>query len=292
MKRLLLIGSVLAMLVAGGDAQAFGRKKDCCPAPVCYAPAPACAVTYVEQVVTTYKTEIRERDVTYKVLTPVTVKKTFKEDYCVVEPKYKDEMRDVTTYKMVSHDEMRDVTTYKMVSHDEMRDVTTYKMVGKEEMRDVTTYKMVGTEVVRDVVSCHYVPCTVVDPCTGCCRTVCQPVTTVQKVKCMVYECKPFTEKVKVMVYECKPFTEKVKVTVHECKPVTEKVKVTVQECKPVTEKVKVRVCEYVTKKMSRNVDYYECSYKEEEKKGKERYCVTVPVKTVIKVPCYVPCCN
>lgn len=83
--------------------------------------APECApcvqyqVTYVDKVVTCYKTEMREREVTCNVLRCIAREVVEERKVCVLVPEVKQEKRTITVCKSVPREVEREVTCCKMV---------------------------------------------------------------------------------------------------------------------------------------------------------------------------------
>lgn len=264
----------------------------------CSAPGSGGEVNYVEQQVTAYRAECREKEV------EVTVNRMVSR---VVEENYK-----YTENVLVSAPEKRTVTvnvcqtkevpyTYNVVvpvTVQEKRTVTTYQCQTKtvpvtvnvcvpvwaQEKRTVTTYACVPQEVERTVPVCRMVASACVDPCTGCARTVCKPVTEWQTVKQTVMTRVPQTQEV----------------TVNVCRYQTEQrtVNQTVSEMVPVTREVTVNVCKYQTEQrtgtrmvsemvaQTREVTVNVCRWQAVERAGVNRrvVCEVVPEKVKQKV--------
>jgi len=312
---LVLVGS--AVLVAPVDAHGLRRSSSCGTSSSGYADTCGMAVSYVDQEVTAYRTEVRTREVErevrewvtrevkqeYKyyelkeVVTPkkqtvvwyenVTVRVPVEYDVCV--PTLVNEKRQVTTFR----------TDYVQVPYDYL--VTVPEMV--QEQRTVTTYRCVYEPVTTMVPVCRTISVPVCDPCSGCVHYVCQRVTEMQP--CTRTVARSVPETTNVMVNVCRYHTETRHGTRTECRrtPVTSEVEVQVcrtviqhqkgerLECNLVQrsreEEVKVVTCERVEKTGSRMVTVGE--WKTSMRKFPESYCVSIPYKTVVKVPVYTP---
>lgn len=282
MKRLLMtspVAALLAVLVCTPDAGAFGRRNKGCDT-VGYAPAPVCApapttVTWVDQVVTTYRTEWRTREVPVTVTRPVYREEVRKEKRTYVTPTMVKEtrMETVTVPKWVTEtvnqtvtvpQYVKEVQTYSVtvpkwvtetvnqtvtvpVPRKEMRTVTVMKPEFVKETHTQTFTRPVHQTVLKPVVRCRMVPVTHCDPCTGCVHTTCRPETYVEQVPVTV--CNYVTEQrpVEVTVCRYRPHQETQEVTVVDYKTEQRPVQVTV--CRPVTEQrqQEVTVCRYTT---------------------------------------------
>ena len=77
------------------------------------------------------------------------------------------------------------------------------------------------------------------------------------------------------------------------CKPETyvQKVKYTVTECVPTPKEVTYNVCTYKEEVRKWTTKHVVCTWKEDTEMRKERYCVSVPYPTTVKVPVCVPVC-
>jgi len=157
------------------------------------------------------------------------------------------------------------------------KEVTCYKTEWKE--RDVTCTVMRAHY--KDVVETH--------KCN-----VCVPVWTDKKEK--VWVCNMVAKEVVRDVTRCKMertcCTDPCTGCTHTvCKPVTyvEQVKCTVWENHPLEKEVTVKVCSYKTEEKTYQSTHRVCEYKPEQVTYKERYCVSVPYKTTVKVAVCVP---
>jgi len=238
MRKLMVAGLLLAGLCAfATPAQAHGRRhggcggcESDCAAP-CAAPCAPAAPQFVEKVVTCYRTEWKEREVTCTVNRMVPREVVNKHTYTVCVPVWTEEKRTITEYKSVA------------------------KVVEKE----VTVCHRVPVET----------PCGDCGGCGGCddgcgrrhhrlrghrgscggcggCETPCNIVTEVKKVPCTVYECVPVKRDIMVKVCHTKQEqkTVETKCTVWECKPEVVKKKVPYCVQVPYQTTVKVPVCE------------------------------------------------
>jgi hypothetical protein len=312
---LALVG--LAVLVAPVDAHGFGLRRSSCNTSSGYADTCGMAVSYVDQEVTAYRTEVKTREVEREVREWVT--KEVKQDYKyyelkeVVTPTKRTVVwyENITVRVPVEYDvcvptlvtEKRKVTTYKtdyvQVPYDYV--VSVPEMV--QEPRTVTTYKCVYEPVTTMVPVCRTVSVPVCDPCTGCVHYVCQRVTEMQP--CTRTVARSIPETTNVMVNVCRYHSETKHGTRTECRVTPVTTDVDVQVCRTVIEhkkgerlecklekksreeEVNVVSCERVEKTGSRMVLVGE--WKTSMKKVTESYCVTTPYQTVVKVPVYTP---
>jgi hypothetical protein len=229
MRKVWMLGLATAVaLFAAGSVDAHGWKRGCEENPGC-----GVQVTYVDKVVTCYKTQMVEKeiDVTCNKLVPREVVNTRK--CTVLETEWKDEVRTITCNKLVPREV---VNTHKC---------TVMVPEWKDEVRTVTCNKMVARQVEREVQTCQMVTTDCVDPCTGCCRKVCKPCYTTQKVMTTVYDCVPETKQVTVKVCQCTPVEKEytTKCMVYDCVPTTEKRKVMECQLVPYQTTIKVPVC-------------------------------------------------
>jgi hypothetical protein len=264
MKKLIVLGLALAALLATGAAvQAHGWGGWCGGHGYAYVGG-GCEVTYVDQVVTCYRTEYVEKDVTYTVRKPV---------YKEVVNKHK-----VTVMVLKNFTKEETFTVYKMVPKEIEEEVTFYKLVPKVTKQEVTTYKYdtVAKEVVVNQAVCTQVPVTY-NIC-GCCFTCYQTQVSYVPVKQTVYEC--------VTV----PVKSQVDVTTYEQQLEKSKVKKTIYECVGTPEKRQVAYCQYVPEEREFETRHTVCEFTTEEVKGKQRVAVCVPYQTTVKVPVYTPC--
>jgi hypothetical protein len=308
----------LAVLVAPVDAHGFGlRRSSSCGTSSGCADTCGMAVSYVDQEVTAYKTEIKTREVERDVQEWVT--KEVKQEY-----KYY-ELKEVVTPRKQTVVWYESVTVRVPVEYDvcvptlvtEKRKVTTYKTdyiqvpfdyvvavpETVQEPRTVTTYKCISEPVTTMVPVCRTVSVPVCDPCTGCVHYVCQRVTEMQPCTRMVTRSVPETHQ--VMVNVCRYHNETKHGTRTECRVTPVTTDVDVQVCKTVIEHKKgerlecqlekksreetinVVTCERVEKTGSRMVTVGE--WKTTKKKFTESYCVSTPYKTTVKVAVYTP---
>jgi len=120
MKKLILTSLALAAVgLTASPAWAFGHRRhhDSCCEPACCAPscAPAAQVSYVEQTVTCYRAEWREREERYTVNRLVSRTEVVPEKITVCVPVWREEKRTCTVYESVPREVVRDVTCCRMV---------------------------------------------------------------------------------------------------------------------------------------------------------------------------------
>jgi hypothetical protein len=311
--------AVFSLALVCVPARAGGGCGWACP-PV-YDGCSAGAVQWVEQVVTCYRTEMRERAVPVTVQRPVWHEVVTPYTTTVRVPEYHNERRVATVYTSVPREVVRNVTLCRTVPITSMvkRWVTTYNRVPRQVtynvtscrmvpvttnvQRMVTTYQRVPRQVTYNVTCCQLVPVTCVDPCTGCSHTVCRPQYSTQAVTATVWECVPATHAVTVPVttYQAQPYTQPVTTTVWECVPATQEVTVPVTtyqaqyytqavrsvvwECVPVQKEYWVPVCSYRPEQRTYQVRRMVCQITTETVLRREWYCQTVPYQTTVKVP-------
>jgi hypothetical protein len=320
--------SVLALAVAGLALASAPARAGCgwCSPPPCDTCA-SVSVSWVEQAVTCYRTEMRERSVPCTVVRPVYHEVVTPYTYTVLVPDYHNEKRVCTVYTSVPHQVTNNVTycrtvpvwsnvtqwvtTYNQVPHQVTynqtycRSVPVYSTVTQW----VTRYNRVPRQVTYNVTTCHMVPVSCCDPCTGCCHTVCQPQVCTVPVTCTVWECVPVQEAVQVPVcsYRTEYYTQPYTCTVWECVPsqkavtvpvcsykneyYTQPVTSTVWECVPVQKDYWVTVCSYHPEQRQAECRRVVCEYQQETVWHREWYCVTVPYQTMVRVPVYTPVC-
>jgi hypothetical protein len=160
----------------------------------------------------------------------------------------------------------------------EDREVTAFKTEWAERDVTVNTYQSVPREVVQK----HQ--CTVmVAEWTPQTRTVTYSTYKPRQVTGTVYRC------VSVPVTCCDPCTG-CTYCCYQSQTVAEPVTYTVYDCVPATKDITVQVCTYKPVVKEWETRYTVCDVKTVPKTFKERYCVTVPYKTTVKVPVCVPC--
>ncbi len=308
----------LAVLVAPVDAHGFGLRRSSGCAPAC-APADTCgmAVSYVDQEVTAFKTEVKTREVEREVKEWVTkeVKENYK--YYVLAEKVTPTKQTIVWYENVTVKVPVEYDILVPTTVIEKRKVTSYKteyvqvpytyMINVPEMvqepRTITTYKCVYEPVTTMVPVCKTVSVPVCDPCTGCVHYVCQRVTEMQP--CTKTVARSIPETSQVLVNVCRYHTEKKEGVRTECRTTPVIVDVDVQVCRTVTkhekgerlecqlvkksreEEVKVVTCERVEKTGTHMVLVGE--WKTSKKKFTESYCETTPYKTMVKVAVCTP---
>jgi len=160
----------------------------------------------------------------------------------------------------------------------EDREVTAYKAEWHE--RDVTIN--VCRSVPHDVVQKHQ--CTVMVPeWTPQKRTITYTTYKPREVVRDVYRC------VAVPVCCVDPCTG-CTTCCYQTQTVVDKVTCTVYDCVPAQRDITVQVCSYKPMVKEWETHHTVCEVVTEPKVVKERYCVTVPYKTIVKVPVCVPC--
>lgn len=196
--------SLMALLVLGGllsavaPVQAFGRKQckdDCC--------APACTTCekWVDKTVTCYKTEWRERDVTYTVNKLVSREEVVPVKRTVMVPEWKEEKRVVNCPKWVDRMVEREVTCWQTVQTCEVDPCTgCSRMVCRRvpvvkkvpccvrecvmEQKEITV-KVCTCKAVEETVQCRRVVCEVKPEQVTCKQRYCVtvPYQTTMKVR-------------------------------------------------------------------------------------------------------------
>jgi hypothetical protein len=327
MKRLRVLAlAVAALMLAAGSVRACHHGCGWCCPPPCDTCSNVC-VSWVDQVVTCYHTEMRERSVPVVVQRPVYNEVVTPYTCTVMVPEYHNERRVATVYTSVPHQVTQNVTYCRAVPvySTVTQWVTSYTQVPRQVTYNVnycrtvpvygtarqwvTRYTRVPRPVTYNVTTCHLVPVTCTDPCTGCCHTVCQPQYSTQPVTTTVWECVPHQEEVTVptCTYHTEWYTQPVTTTVWECVPVrrevtatvcnykteyyTQPVTSTVYECVPVQREYWVSVCSYRPVQQTYQYRHVVCSYTSETVWHREWYCVNVPYQTTVKVPVYTPVC-
>jgi hypothetical protein len=315
MKRLLialLVGGQLGWSVPQLEARGCKRGG-------CGSSGPGCAsdcgggVGYVEQQVTAYRTECREKEVEVTVNRMVSrvVETPYKytENVMVTTPQkrtetfYTCQTRQVPyTYNVVvpvAMPEKRTVTQYQCQTKTVPVTVNVCTPVYAPEKRTVTTYACVPQEVERKVPVCRMVPTACTDPCTGCVRTVCRPVTEWQTVKQTVMTRVPQTQEVTVNVCRMQTEQRTVNRTVTEMVPVTQEVTVNVckyqteqrtgtrmvSEMVPQTREVTVNVCQWQAVERTGVNRQMVCEVVPQKVKQKVTEVVMVPYTTTVRVP-------
>src|SRR5690242_17675122 len=109
---------VLALAVAGLALAAVPARAGCGGGWCCPPPCDTCAsvsVSWVDQAVTCYRTEWRERDVPCTVVRPVYHQVVTPYTYTVMVPEYHNERRVCTVYTSVPHQVTNNVTYCRVV---------------------------------------------------------------------------------------------------------------------------------------------------------------------------------
>jgi hypothetical protein len=294
MKKWVLVWAVLVLALAATPARAWCGGGWSCPAPcdVCC----DVSVSWVDQVVTCYRSELRSRDVPCVIHRPVYHEVVTPYTCTVMVPEYHNEKRVATVLTSVPHEIVRNVTTCRNIPvwTNVAQWVTSYTSVPRQVTCTVTrcrsvpvwsnvtywvtSYTSVPRQVTCNVTCCSLVPVSCVDPCTGCCFTVCRPQFSTVPVTRTVWECVPVQKQVTVPVchYRTEYYTQAVKSVVWQCVPVQKEYWVPVCTYRPVQQTYQSRhlVCEYTTETVWH----------------KEWFCVAMPYQTTVKVPVCLPC--
>ncbi len=127
----------------------------------------------------------------------------------------------VTCYKPVWKEEQVECIVNKLVCREVVEKVKCTVLVPRwlEEKRLCTFYVSEPVEVLQDIVRCRLVPAKVADPCCG--YSCYQAETYVEKVKCVIHQCKPVQKEVscKVCRLESQEQVVDCKRLVTECVP-------------------------------------------------------------------------
>ena len=262
MTRLLVVVGALGLFLSALPVQACHR---CCPAPccpqVCCDIGPCGTVTYVDKVITCYRTEWKPRTVTRTVKKMVTreveEKVTYYENLPIVTPVKQTVTKCVPVLKQVPY-------TYDVcvpVYTPQKQIVTRCVPVAKQVPYTYNVCVPVYTPQKQIVTKC--VPVTRQVPYT---YNVCVPVYTPQKRIVTTYQCVP--EKVTKQVPVCRMVATQV---FDPCTCCCRTV------CCPVTEMQTVTCTVMKTVAVPQEVTVTVCSYKMEQRQGVKMVCELVP---------------
>ncbi len=250
MKKLVVVClAVAGLALAALPAQAWGHrrgcKQSCCEsacaapcAPSCAAPCAPAAPAFVEKVVTCYRPEWREKEVTCTV-NRVVPRQVVEQHQCtVMVPVWKEEVRTVTSYTSVPRQVEREVTVcHKVPVAPACGECGGCATACCDSGCGHHRHRLFGRHH-RGGGDCG--------GCGGCAAPCYQTVTEVRKVVCTVMECVPVQKQVKVRVCSYRPEVKTYTTTrtVCECRPETVVRKVRYCVSVPYQTTVKVPVCQ------------------------------------------------